>query len=191
MRTALFLSVTLLLAPLFSSLFHLGAPRSFAWVGPLLAPPLGGGALLSSEGRIGLGVSLPLDRFHVSGSLRFSDASPVLRSRDFSANTTSQLIGVYPAWDTDAVYLTGGNTANGLGSSRLLFFGRLKSVGVDLQNGGVGIGVSPSPSLPLRVAEGDIKVTGGLIFRDIDGSGCHRVSLSNIGALTSTVVACP
>lgn len=191
MRTALFLSVTLLLTVLFFSLFRFGASRSLAWVGPLLAPPLGGGALLSSEGRVGLGVPLPLDRFHIGGSLRLSDASPVLRSRDFSANTASHLIGIYPSWAVDAVYLAGGNVTNGVGSSRLLFFGRLKSVGVDLQSGGVGIGTLPSSSLPLSVASGDIQVTGGLIFRDIDGSGCHRVSLSSLGVLSSSVVACP
>lgn len=191
MRTALVLSTTLFLAILFSSLFHFGASRALAWVGPSLTPPLGSGAFSSFGDRVGLGVSLPLDRFHVGGSLRLSDASPVLKTRDFSATAASHLVGVYPSWDADAVYLVGGNGVNGLGNSQRLFLGWSGVLGVDLQSGGVGIGAPPSASLPLRVAEGDIRVTGGLIFRDIDGSGCHRVSLSNLGVLASSVATCP
>lgn len=57
----------------------------------------------------------------------------------------------------------------------------------------VTIGTTTQHSM-LGVAGGDIATTDagkGIVVRTPDGSGCYRISVSNSGTVTSTVVSCP
>jgi hypothetical protein len=62
-----------------------------------------------------------------------------------------------------------------------------------IQSGNVGIGLM-SPTSKLEVTGGDayIQTQGkGLILRDTDGSGCHRITVNSGGTITATAVSCP
>jgi hypothetical protein len=62
-------------------------------------------------------------------------------------------------------------------------------------SGAVGIGTATIGSgIKLGVSGGNIAVYdagGGLIVKIPDGTSCYRISVTNTGTVTSTVVACP
>lgn len=61
------------------------------------------------------------------------------------------------------------------------------------EGGKVGIGTS-LPNSRLQITSGDIYIEtqgNGVILRDTDGAGCHRITVNTAGTITATVVTCP
>jgi hypothetical protein len=74
----------------------------------------------------------------------------------------------------------------------MLATGQVARVGIH-SNGNVGIGTS-APNAKLQVAGGDAAISSqgsGLVLKAVDGPNCFRVTVDNVGTLTTTRVSCP
>lgn len=57
----------------------------------------------------------------------------------------------------------------------------------------VGIGIT-NPTTPLSVSGGDIYISNqgsGLILRDTNGTGCHRITVNASGTISAAIASCP
>jgi hypothetical protein len=59
---------------------------------------------------------------------------------------------------------------------------------------GVTTGTGPNPNAKIRMTIGDVAVLAqgnGLILRATDGANCYRITVNNMGALSTSPITCP
>jgi hypothetical protein len=76
--------------------------------------------------------------------------------------------------------------------SNSLVLGSINTVNGASADTSVGIGTT-APKTKLHMEGGDILLGGGqgIILKSPDGTKCAKVTIDNVGALTTTSVSCP
>jgi prepilin-type N-terminal cleavage/methylation domain-containing protein len=185
--------------------------------GPSGLLDVGGGKLVvTSGGNVGIGTSSPGGIFQVNTAKPFT----ISGSGDWTSSNGNAWYGnnknfYLASWGYIALggganyvmYLTGGKVGIGTSSPSALLdlkkpasgniFAISSSTAGDLvtinNNGNVGIGTM-GPNSKLQVTGGDVYVStqgNGIILRDTDGTGCHRITVNSAGTITATAVTCP
>lgn len=165
------------------------------------------GNVFRGTGNVGIGTGNPQQKLQVAGAIQFSNAlMPAGKAGLDGQILVSDGAGKTPIWKNpkDAIsgtaWSTTGNAninvgTNFLGTTDanplLIKTGGIERVRVDAA-GNVGIG-STTPGTALEVGGGDIYVNNsanGVILKAPNG-GCWRISVDNLGALTTTATTCP
>ncbi len=124
--------------------------------------------MIDSIGNVGVGTLTPAYKLHVLDSLNG------LRVETASGGETIASFGGLGHFQIDTPITAGGRF-------------------VVKEDGNVGINTT-SPGAKLQVSGGDVAITtqaNGLILRATNGAACFRLTVNNVGALSTAPVGCP
>lgn len=156
-----------------------------------------GNNIYFSSGNVGIGSDSPKDKLQIGNRLTFSNGTT---PENWHLSNNCYVDGLN--WK----YILNGNAnqiciddngdfrfkAANIGSANNPISWNIESL-IIKQNGNLGIGTT-IPNSKLQIANGDLYIqtqSNGIILRDTDGSGCHRITINSAGTITSTAVPCP
>ncbi len=156
---------------------------------------------VDAVGDVGIGVASPLAQLHVkTGTSSVSEVS--IHGDEFVLENDDNVGMTMLGGTSGAARIKFGDSGDNqtgeiqynLNSEYMTFFtnGHFERVRID-SSGDVGIGTS-APNSKLQVSGGDIYVdtqSNGLILKDTNGSGCHRITVNSAGSISATAVTCP
>ncbi len=101
-----------------------------------------------TQGRVGIGTAIPVEKLHVIGSEIIESWDAVLKTKGPTHDSVYHLIGTYQGWDNTGVYIAGYNYYNPQGGNVINSYAKKVHIGhperltIDLQTGNTGIGTT-------------------------------------------------